>query len=172
MARQTRRRLAWAHERCGDSARSTQIHLANLDDARAAGDRLVEATETGVLSGRAIDEGRYRDAVEMAASALELHLELGASYEVVVDLHRFARAFGGLGLTLDAARLTGAIERWHHDHGFEVADWIDAHLKELLAAAETALGAEASAAAEQEGGRMSFDEAVQLARVLTSRIGT
>ena len=163
MARETRRRLAWLMEISGDMDLSTKLHEENLADAIDDGDRLVEATTTSVLSGRAIDASRYDDALSLATTALRVHLELGAQYDATVDLHRFARVLIARGRAEEALTLVGAIEEFHRLSGRAVADWIAVHLAEIRNRSLLVIGDEQMKEAEQRGAALDLPAAAAYA---------
>jgi predicted ATPase len=163
MAREARRRLAWLHEMAGDVELSTKLHEENLADAVADGDRGVEATTTSVLSGRAIDAGRYDDAVALASSALRLHLELGAQYDAIVDLNRFARVLAATGRLEGALSLVSATEELLRTSGRPLSEWLERHLVGVRERATRELEPAVADAAVLRGAQLDLQAAAQFA---------
>jgi predicted ATPase len=162
-AREVRRRLAWMHELLGDVELSTKLHEENLADAIADGDRHIEATTTGVLSGRAVDAGRYGDAVTLATAALRLHLELDMRYEATVDLYRFARILVAMGHAADAITLVGTVEELLRGPGRPVVEWVAEELAGVRAKARQLLAEDEMAEAERRGAAMDLETAAEFA---------
>jgi predicted ATPase/class 3 adenylate cyclase len=156
------RRLAWSYERLGDRDRAREIHEANLEEARAAGNRYTEATTLSVLSRYHIRAGRLDEAVAQVKEATRLHREIGELWYLAYDLSTFARILALRQGAATAARLLAAVETLQEQFGMS-EPWLTEMNEETLSSIQKQLDEHEIAHAWAEGRKLTPDEAVALA---------
>ena len=156
------RYLAWMHNELGDRDRAQTLHEKNLERARAAGSKWVEASTLGALGEYAVDDGRLDDAISILQASTRIWLELADPSQVSTNLYRLAKLVAARGSAETAARLIGSGDALREEIGESAGLWLDAMNEQTLAAIGEQLDEAAIAAARHEGRRLAADEAVAL----------
>jgi tetratricopeptide (TPR) repeat protein len=156
------RSLGWTYHDTGDFERARAIHEANLVRAREVGNVGVEATTLGVLGGILLDEGRANEAFPYIEQAYRMHAEMGESFEVAVDLWRFAKALAGVGRTEEAAELASLSEELNDELGVRTP-WVRREGARTVDDLRQRLDPDAFQAAWEQGRRLTPDAAVAMA---------
>ena len=160
------RRLAWTYENLGDRERARALHEDNLRTARAIGDEYMQAETVAVLGQYALEQRRLEEAVPMLKEAYELHRrrrDLPDRFHIVLLVCRFARALALAGRSFDAARLIACAQAGFEELGVNVGSWIEEINDKTLELVRADLDAAALERAQEEGSRLSADEAIALA---------
>jgi predicted ATPase len=160
------RRLAWTYEHLHGLEQARALHEENLRAACAAGDETVQAESLAVLGQYALDEGRLAEAVPMLKEAYELHRghpDLPVRYQTVILVCRFARALALARRPADAARLLGCAPVLFEELGVSMESWVTEINERTLELVRPELDDPAFERAQDEGRRLTADEAAALA---------
>jgi predicted ATPase len=144
-----------------DAARQLLEDLARR--ARAADDERNEAAALGQLGQVAIMQGRYDDARGLLIESLSISRDLGDVTMGARDLRRLARVFAETGRAATAARVLAASEVMREEAG-QREGWIADVNEAIIARIREALDDDAFEQAWAEGGTLSVEEALDLAR--------
>jgi predicted ATPase/class 3 adenylate cyclase len=155
--------LAWAVGELGDYEREKGLHEANLRQARALGNRRLEGYALGQLAFFARKEGRLDDAASMYKQSIRLVHEVEDHLELAIDLGRFAAVLADQGRGRPAARLVASSEALTRQIGAQTPWWAARRNEETRTIVRSQLDARALAEAEEQGAKLSLDEAVALA---------
>ena len=159
----TTRTLAWVCNELGDRARAIALSEANLAEARARGDEVVQATTLGAMTTMfTLPAGDLDAAREHLRSAMEIWVGLGDLIAQTVELGRWAdlvmaRGDHELSARLLAAAVTARSELSAGEQ------WVERDNEGRRRALEERLGAERFAAAWRDGSGLSLEAAVGLA---------
>ena len=156
--------LAWALDKLGELVRMRSLEEEGLGLARATGNRRMEAMFLDVVAVPARDEGRIDDALAMLRDALHIYRDLSWSLKVADSLSRIART---LVLAEDGAatavQLISSADALLDEVGTTKPFYHAERDEETLARARAQLGETEIAEAQEEGRRLTVDEAVALA---------
>ena len=133
------------------------MHEQNLEDARAAGDRRIEAQALGPLAILAVIQGRPLDAIPLLPQVHQIESELGDRQGVAINLCRFAHVLAVFGHGELAVRLLGCADARFEEVGANLG-WVNEMNDETLALAQ--LDDATVSDARAAGRRLSVDEAV------------
>jgi predicted ATPase/class 3 adenylate cyclase len=122
-ALQATRSLAFTYGVLGDDERYVALNTDNLERARAAGNKLMEARALASLGAYAGEVGRLDEALDLLLPALELDRQNGHTWEVVLDLYRMCQAFGNGGQPLAAAWVAAAGDALADQIGITLPGW-------------------------------------------------
>jgi ATP/maltotriose-dependent transcriptional regulator MalT len=150
--------LSWVYREIGENDLATQLSEQNLIDARAAGNRRIEAMTLGQLAYRAIDDGRLAEAAPLARDSLRMKRSLGDQIGVASDLFTNAGLLAGRGGATDSAQHLSRSLSLYAELGAAVPDYDRADIDALTAALRDALPDEALESATKAGRSMSDDE--------------
>jgi tetratricopeptide (TPR) repeat protein len=160
----TKFNLAWAYGELGDVERDRRLTQETLDEARAAGDKRIEAISCQSLAIQILaTEGPTDETLELVGEAYRLHVEIGELLEVPDALSAFARILVERGRLADATRI---VARWHvlnEEMGGGTRAYIAARNEKTFAAIRAGLDDDTFARAWDEGLHLSNEEAVELA---------
>jgi hypothetical protein len=156
------RLLAWSHSELGDPTRALALHEENLREARAAGDEHMEAQSLEALAHLSVTQGRPLDAVPMLERAYEIHCGLGDFFRIAIAVGRFARVVASTGSAGTAAMLLASSEALFEEISAS-APWVVSMNEETLAIIGSQLDEAAFAEAQEQGRRLTADDAVALA---------
>jgi predicted ATPase/class 3 adenylate cyclase len=169
---QVSRRLAWAYYELGDHRRAREIQEENLRRARQGGDTFIAARSLAVLAQYDLDDGRVEPAIPRLA---EVHQILRGGrgiterYQVGILVCRFARALALKGEAAASIRLLSCaearfeeLEIWEGNAEPWVVRMNDA-TREMIG---SMVDEETAARANEEGRKLTVDEAVTLASTL------
>ena len=120
-----KRLLAWMHFELGEHAEATALHEEVVRDARASGNRRMEATSLGALGEYALEDDRLDEAVPYLAASARISDEIGERPELVVVIWRLARTLAKAGRAYDAARVFAAAEALRLDMGVIEYPWME-----------------------------------------------
>ncbi len=157
------RMVAWMFYELGDRQRAREVHEDNLRRARALGTRDLEATTLGALASYAAEEGRVEDALALASETLCIYRDLGSRRGVAHQLCRCAAALAVAGRAGTAARLLACSEALHEEMGASILPHLATENEKTLAVIHAQLDDAAFREAREQGGKMTADEAVELA---------
>jgi predicted ATPase/class 3 adenylate cyclase len=157
------RMVAWMHNELGDRKRAREVHEANLEQARALGNRGLEATTLGALASYAVDEGRIDDARDLSRASLRIYVDLGSQSGVVHQLLRCAGALAIAGKARLATQLLSCAEVLYEQLGTAMLPHLVGENEITLAAIREQLDEAGFAEAWEEGRSLTADEAVALA---------
>jgi predicted ATPase/class 3 adenylate cyclase len=166
---QTSRRLAWAYESLGYLGRAREIQEDNLRRARAAGDAFIESRSLAVLAQYELDQGNVEPAIPLLAEAHRIgggRPGIPDRYQEVILVCRFARALALEGEVTTAIRLLSCA-----DAGFDELEvnegsaerWVVRMNEQTREIVGSSIDDATTAAAVEEGRRLSVDQAVTLA---------
>jgi predicted ATPase len=155
---------AWMSYRLGDRERGRALHERNLERARAAGNRHLEASTRDALAMIALDEDRVADAVGLLTEGHLPGRDAGDAQGVARTVSRAARALAAAGRAGAAAELLAGAEVLHEISGATVRPWLAEMNERTLAAIREKLDDEALAAAWERGRALAPEEAVALAQ--------
>jgi predicted ATPase/class 3 adenylate cyclase len=144
-----------------DAARQLLEDVAGR--ARAAEDERNEAAALGQLGQVAIMQERYDDARGLLIESLSISRRLGDVTMEARDLRRMARVLAETGRAETAARVLSASEVMREEAG-QQEGWIASVNEAIIARIRDALDDDAFECAWAEGGTLSVDEALELAR--------
>jgi predicted ATPase/class 3 adenylate cyclase len=157
------RMVAWMLYELGDRRGARELHEANLERIRAAGNRGLEATTVGALASYAAEDERVEDALSLSAETLRLYLELGDRKGVAQQLCRCAAALATAGRPETATRLLACSEALHEELGTTMLPHSVVENEKTLAKIHAAIDDAAFAEAWEAGRKLSGDQAVTLA---------
>jgi predicted ATPase len=161
-ARLARRVVAYGYDVLGDYERARALHEQNLELARAAGDRRIEAQALGPLAILAVEEGRPRDAIPLLPEVYRIESELGDRQGVAINLCRFAHVLAIFGQPHLAAQLIGCSDARFEEIGSDLA-WVKEMNDETLERARADIADSTLAEALASGRRLTVEQAVALA---------
>jgi predicted ATPase/DNA-binding CsgD family transcriptional regulator len=147
----------------GDHERATTLLAESLELFRELGDRLDIAIALIHLGFAALFHGDYERAAELLAESLQLSRELGDKLGIAKSLEGMAGVAAGRGQAHRAARLWGAAQALREEIGAPVlSDELTLH-EPYMDAAHTQLAPEVWEVAQEEGERMTLEEAGEYA---------
>ena len=155
--------FAWVVEELGDVERAKRLHEENLLQARARGNRRLEAYSLAQLAFFGRKEGRLDDAALMLKQSIRLIHDVGDRLELAIDLGRFAAVLANLGRADAAVLLVSSSEALIEQLGAGTPWWAARGHEETLTIARSQLDDAAFTDAWEQGAALSFDEAVALA---------
>lgn len=157
------RTLAWVYDELGDRDHSRSLSERNLADARSLGDRVIEATTLGAITGMfTLPDGDVEAARRDLRAAMRIWVELGDRIAQTTDLGRFVELLLATGEVELAARLLASAVRERSELGV-AEQWVERSNEERRMRLEERLGPDRFAAAWEAGTRLSLEEAVRLA---------
>lgn len=137
------------------------------DEARAlnaeAGDLLAEASDVSNLGAVALQKGELSRAGELMREALSSLVKLGDAEGAAEALGRMASLAAATGDAALAARLSGASDALMAEIGMGLADVERRRLDGYLERARAGLGRDGFSELQDEGRRLSLEEATELA---------
>jgi predicted ATPase/class 3 adenylate cyclase len=154
--------VAWTSGELGDPERRRAGHEEVLRQARVESDWAIVASELEQLAEFANDEGRMDEALSMLADALRVKRDLEMPGLVVESLARFAYTLAGAGRAETAARLVACAEALREEIGGSHS-WVADLNEKTLIELRTRLDDAKLAAIQEQGRRLTLDEAVALA---------
>ena len=155
--------LAWMFYELGDREGARALHEDNLRRARGLHNQSIEATTLGALASYAVDDGRAKDAVEMATESLRIYSDLGNRHGIAIELCRCAGALALAGEAATAARLLARSEALHEEIGASVLGYLAAGNKKTRDAIRTQIDEDSFAKISIQGRTLTVDEAIALA---------
>ncbi len=155
------RTLAWATAEVGDLPAARVVYEDALQQARAAGNRLLESVVLGSLSWLAMREGRVQDTPDLVKQSLRIKRDLGDPLETAVGLCHAAQTLAALGRPDTAALLISSYEAVAEEIGSWA--WVNRMKDEALAVAHEKLSPAEFEAAWAEGRKLTADKAVAIA---------
>jgi tetratricopeptide (TPR) repeat protein len=158
-----RRALAWMSEELGDTDRFFALYEENLEQARASGNKRLEARSLSVLAERANGESRFADAGSLLEQAYRLDCETGNVAEIAFDFCRFGYLLAFAKEAETAAKLLGKGEALTEEIGTILESWAVKMNDETRGKIRTQLDESAFEAASREGRRLQDEDAVALA---------
>jgi tetratricopeptide (TPR) repeat protein len=156
------RSLAWTYHDRGDLEAARLLHEANLERARDATFKEMEAVTLGVLGNIAIEQGRISDATDLVREALLGSQELGDTNEVLIQLGRVALLLAASNRTAIAARLLSGAEALLEEMGTSES-WVTNMNQKTLDLIRAQLGEDALVEAWEQGRSLTIQEAFALA---------
>ena len=156
------RLLAWMHFELGDIGAARAVHDENLARARRLGNLRIIGTTLGALGEYDIRERNLGSAASRLTEAYSIFRGLGHSYEVAVELLRFAWLLARAGRPEAAARVLGRCLLAYEHIGGELPAWVAPMLADCRAEIQAQLDADTYAALLEAGRAMPVDEAVAL----------
>jgi ATP/maltotriose-dependent transcriptional regulator MalT len=131
--------LVWVLRELGDHETAQSLSEENLRDARAAGNKRVEAMMLGSLAYAAIDERRLADAAPLVRDSYRLKREQGDQISVASDLFTIARLLAYSGRPEAATRVLARSAALHEELGAAIPSYdipdreaAIAHIRETL----------------------------------------
>jgi tetratricopeptide (TPR) repeat protein len=158
----TTRTLAWICLELGERERGRKLHEENVERARAAGNARAEATILGALSMLAVEEGRLNDAFSMLRQNTPIFYDLRDPLALATNLVRVANALAAGNRPAAAATLLAHTAAAFEEIGARVP-WVERACEETWALISDQLEQGETAAAIEEGRRLTADEAVAFA---------
>jgi tetratricopeptide (TPR) repeat protein len=156
------RTLAWARASSGDLAGARELYEEGLRAAREVGSRSAEAALLGSLGWLAGVEGRGRDARTLYRQSLMLKREVGDHGEIAIALAGVALVLAHQRNSTTAARLLGCATALSEQLGIGEA-WVARDRSEALDLVRAQLEEASFADAWEDGGRLTMDDAMDLA---------
>jgi predicted ATPase len=163
---QASRRLAWALESLGDIDRAREIQHENLRRAHARGDVFVESRSLAVLAQYHLDAGEVEPAVPLLEESHRVGRDrrgIPDRFAQVILVCRFALALALTGEAEAAIRLLSCADARFEDLEVIEERWVvrmNDRTRELIG---TTVDEETTARANEEGRKLTVDEAVTLA---------
>jgi tetratricopeptide (TPR) repeat protein len=158
-----RRTLAWMYDELGDTERYRTLTEENYRQARATGNKRMEARAQAGLADLVVREGDVGKGLAMYQSSLRLDREVGDQQGSRIDLYDIAEALSIGGAVEPAAVILAATEAWRERSGTALESWLQRMNAETLERLHADMSNEAFAQAWQRGQAMSVDDAVELA---------
>ena len=156
------RTLAWSAAASGDLKRGRALYEEGLAAARQTGSRSAEAALLGSLGWLAVLGGRPREALPIYFQSLTLKREIGDRGEIHIGLTGTALTLAHLGELATSARLLSATVALRDELGIG-EPWVAREKEEALTLIHAQLDDAAFAEAWKDGGRLTLDEAIELA---------